>query len=235
MNVARWKRAGIVAGVSMIGACSTVLGFEDASLDPQWAADSGVPSGGGSGGGGGGGSGGEAGAAPGGSGGEGGVASCRTYCATVLENCVLKNKQYTSMDTCMGVCATWPAGDAEDPSGNTRACRHDNAVKAESTGEPDLHCPIAGPGGDGICGTNCGGYCAAMQDICPGFFASYEACEASCAMTTDLPGFNVSPANQIGNTVDCRLYHVSAATIDDAVHCPHASGEKPCILSDAGY
>ena len=235
----RWRRAGVVAAVSLVGACSTVLGFEDASLDPQWAADSGVPSGGAGGTGSTtseGGSGAVA-TGPGGAGGEGGegVASCRTYCETVQANCVLKNKQYTSIDTCMGICAVLPPGEADNPIGNTRACRYDNALKAESTGEPDLHCPVAGPGGEDTCGPNCSGYCAAMQDICPGYFASYQACEASCATTTDLPGFNVSPANQIGNTVDCRLYHVSAATVDSDEHCPHASGEFPCILSDAGY
>jgi hypothetical protein len=229
VNVVRWKRAGVVAGVSLIGACSTVLGFEDASLDPQWAADSGVPSGGA----GGDGSGGDT----SGGGGEGGglVASCRTYCEEVAANCVLKNKQYTSIDTCMGVCAVLPPGSADDPSGNTLACRYDNALKAKMTGEPDVHCPRAGPGGEDTCGPNCSGYCAAMLAICPGYFDTYEECEEPCAELDDEPGFNVSPANQSGPTVDCRLYHVSAATIGQEEHCPHAAGEFPCILSDAGY
>ena len=38
---------------------------------------------------------------------------------------------------------------------------------------------------------------------------------------------------QNGDSVQCRLYHVTAATLDSRTHCSHAAGVALCVDSDA--
>ena len=41
---------------------------------------------------------------------------------------------------------------------------------------------------------------------------------------------------QEGNSVQCRLFHVTAATLDPIAHCVHAAGLAPCatpVAADA--
>jgi len=226
----------LVAAVSLIAACSTVLGFEDASLDPLYAPpDSGVPNGGAGGTGGGSGGVGNASTSTSGSGGESDVVSCDKYCDTIMANCNLGNRQYESKDACLGVCKRMPPGQASDPTGNTLACRYSAAVTAADN-ETAFYCPGAGPGGNNICGTNCEGYCGIFMQVCKGgnWFVNYAECERECTALMDKPGYNVSPDNQSGDTLDCRLYHVSAACLSAPgsadFHCPHAAADNVCVV-----
>jgi len=230
------RDAAFVAAVSLIAACSTVLGFEDASLDPLYAPpDSGIPNGGSGGAGGGSGGGGKASTSTTGSGGGAPGVTCQKYCDTIMANCNLANRQYESMEACLGVCALLPPGNAADPTGNTLACRYAAAVSAGNA-EAELTCPVAGPGGDGQCGTNCAGYCAIFMQVCAAgnWFSSYSECERVCAGVPDPPGYNVSPDNQKGDSVNCRLYHVSAACLPGPTsadfHCPHAAADNVCVV-----
>src|SRR5688572_29391104 len=85
---------------------------------------------------------------------------CVDYCDAVMENCKGEFAVYSGMDTCLGVCSQLPPGDSIEPgSGNTVACRAAQAVLAGSTDEPEDHCPRAGPGGAGQCGSDCESYC----------------------------------------------------------------------------
>jgi hypothetical protein len=38
-----------------------------------------------------------------------------------------------------------------------------------------------------------------------------------------------STAIQDGDSVQCRLYHVTAATLDSRTHCSHAAGVALCV------
>ena len=116
----------------------------------------------------------------------------------------------------------------------TLACRADQARLAGTTGEVKLYCPPAGPGGgsgeDGgapLCGSNCDGYCSLMAAICPGSFPTLGACMDTCSSVPDVGGYNIAQTD--GNTIQCRLYHVSAATQASEVHCPHALGAMHCL------
>jgi len=40
--------------------------------------------------------------------------------------------------------------------------------------------------------------------------------------------YNVS--QQSGDSLQCRLFHVSAATMDPTTHCVHAAGGSPCSI-----
>jgi hypothetical protein len=193
--------------------CALVLGIEDANLDPL-------------------GGGGQAGS---GSGSDastvdaaGGEDGCALYCETVLSNCQGEHAVYASPEICTATCAFFEPGTAGDASGNTVACRTRHATLARSTGEPGSHCPAAGPGGDGSCGSNCEGYCTVFMRACLDFFGSQAACLDDCASAVpDLGGFDTSFTS--GNSLQCRLYHVSAASVDPATHCHHAAGHAVCL------
>jgi hypothetical protein len=170
-----------------------------------------------------------------------GSALCNTYCDAALGNCQDEYSVYASRDTCLGVCQklelAGKTGTSGDQSGNTIYCRLAQARSAKSTGEPQSYCFAAGPGGGNLCGSNCEGYCVLLQQTCPNDFktAQFNDSLAYC-LTTACPsiptldaGFN--SGQESGNSINCRLYHVSAANADDqapGIHCPHAAGATPC-------
>jgi hypothetical protein len=173
-----------------------------------------------------------------------GSALCINYCDAVMTNCPDPLYVYASRDMCMGVChqleVAGKVGNTGDQSGNTINCRLYQAQQAGSTGEKTTYCPVSGPGGNNICGSNCEDYCTLMQLTCPdqfknsdltiGFNGSLSICLTQCALLPVLDGgFNADL--QSGNNIDCRLYHVSAANADPTApqtHCPHAAGASPC-------
>ncbi|WP_438000313.1 hypothetical protein WMF26_11270 [Sorangium sp. So ce185] len=156
--------------------------------------------------------------------------ACASYCADVMANCTGENQVYSTLDTCHGVCAALPAGDPLEPVDNTLACRARQAELAGLTDEPAVHCPAAGPGGDGVCGTNCESYCALQAAACSPELPTQEECVAKCAGLRNVEGFDAIE-NHEGDTLQCRLVHVSSATVDPDEHCDHASlmPVEPCI------
>jgi hypothetical protein len=103
-------------------------------------------------------------------------------------------------------------------------CRLFHAGQVEVVGEAQTECPAAGPGGQGACGENCAGYCTLLEPLCPEEFDTN--CATECKALPDLGTYNSTLS--AGPTVQCRLYHVSAATQDADFHCPHAGGATPC-------
>ncbi|HEY6560471.1 MAG TPA: hypothetical protein VI072_24475 [Polyangiaceae bacterium] len=146
---------------------------------------------------------------------------CIDYCETALANCIGKNALYSGMDTCLGVCALLPPGDPLEPAGNTVACRAAQAELASSTGEPALHCPRAGPGGANHCGRDCESYCILLDEACPVESRGAPNCVTKCAALRDTKGFDVL-ADHEKDSLQCRLVHVSSATVKPVDHCPHA-------------
>lgn len=157
--------------------------------------------------------------------------SCETYCAVALANCTNERALYASESACLGTCEELELGDASDTSGDTVGCRLANAKLAASTGEVDEYCPNAGPGGNDVCGSNCDGYCEIMLSVCPEVFADEDDCATTCAGLTDMHDYSIN--EQFGDTLDCRLYHVTAATLD-TLHCDHASGALKCVPETDG-
>jgi len=152
-------------------------------------------------------------------------ASCDQYCQIVMQACVGDNAVYVNADVCLAVCATLAPGDSVEAEGNSVACRAAHARLAYD--EPDTQCRAAGPGGDGRCGSDCEAYCALYPQICPAEASaqgSKRDCLQSCQALVDQSRFNVV-ADHGGDTVECRLVHVSAAALEPAVHCAHAQLE----------
>jgi hypothetical protein len=75
--------------------------------------------------------------------------TCGDYCTTYFANCTNKLNSYKNMDDCQMQCATWYQGFDGQTDGDTVGCREYHAGVA--IGDPDTHCPHAGPGGGGVC------------------------------------------------------------------------------------
>lgn len=148
---------------------------------------------------------------------------CKSYCATITANCTSNNAQYASLQQCQGTCDAFTLGDEADRDGNTLGCRVYHADVAK--GDPAMHCTHAGPGGAGQCGRNCEGFCTIAAAACPGTYADAAACMSACAGFGDSEPFDAS--DQAGDSLACRLYHLTVATEDPTNHCPH-------ILPDSG-
>lgn len=145
---------------------------------------------------------------------------CEKYCSTVNQNCSGKNAVYASEATCYGVCARLPLGDENEPKDeNTVSCRLQRAKHAAM--EPDEDCRFAGPGGHGDCGENCEAYCGIRQGLCAQEFEESE-CVRLCGGLVDREEYSTN-TDQGGPNIQCRLWHISAATASDTlVHCGHA-------------
>jgi hypothetical protein len=166
-----------------------------------------------------------------GAGGDGGQASlCAQYCTAVTASCTGAFAVYTSYDTCLKVCAALPAGQPGDRKLNSVQCRLHAALVAQD--EVAHYCPIAGPGGNGECGTNCEGLCALRAQVCAEYVSTDVAsCLQSCGLLPDVRTYSIDPNVGLysGPHVECRLYHVSAAAAaDPEQHCLHVDGASPC-------
>lgn len=211
-----------------LGGCNSLLDLDAAHLDPSIGEAGGTT--------------GESGA-PSSSGGEGGAPEaasiCEQYCRAITDGCTEETTQYTDYDACLVTCPYFPEGARGDTTGNTLNCRLNYALKAAS--EPITYCTWAGPGGDGMCGSNCEGFCTLMSGVCTpsttraptDYFATTEDCLSTCAtIPAEGPYSAISKSTAGGADIyECRLYHVAAAIYaeDAALHCPHAMGRQLCV------
>jgi hypothetical protein len=175
-----------------LGACQAVAGLEDRELDPA-ARPSPNPA----------------------------SAECQSYCDTVMDVCTGDNAVYTTPELCLGVCAQLDPGDPIEPVGNTLACRVQEAKSAER--EPADHCRFLGPGGGGKCGSDCDAYCDLFPKVCPDEveYPTKASCLKACGGLTDQDRFDVK-ADHGGDSIECRLVHLSSATVKPDEHCAHA-------------
>jgi hypothetical protein len=152
---------------------------------------------------------------------------CTRYCRAVLDNCTGDLAVYASAMACETVCALLDPGQPGDDGVNTVECRLARAELARMTGEPADYCFSAGPGGGDACGRDCEGYCDVMTPTCDDL-GSREQCLSECAtVPIDTPPFSIR--QQFGDSIQCRLFHVTAATLDPALHCEHAAGQAVCV------
>lgn len=157
---------------------------------------------------------------------------CLDYCDTVMASCTGMNQQYASQQVCLLACELMDPGAPGATTGNNVTCRLSRAELAAATGEPANYCYTAGPGGGDVCGTDCDGYCTLMTAKCREL-GTFNQCLAACSIVPDLslppnPQFyNISM--QSGDSLQCRLFHVTASTLDPVNHCTHAAGNMPCL------
>jgi hypothetical protein len=156
---------------------------------------------------------------------------CDAYCADVMDVCKAPFEIYASRETCLGTCLVLPEGTAGDSFVNTVQCRMNQVQLAKQTDELD-YCRRAGPGGDGQCGTNCEGFCSVIVPVCgPEWYKDVDTCLAECSTVPDYHNYTV-PAPQ-EDSIQCRLYHATSATVSTE-HCSHAAGVIKCVAQPGG-
>lgn len=194
-----------LCAVALFG-CSDVLGIDEATCDPAVSECSGAAS--------------------------QTQTLCEQYCDAVEANCTGEFEVYVGRETCLSVCSYLPEGEEGDEGVNSVHCRLNQAHVVLTTGEPETHCPGAGPGGgpgpgggEALCGGNCEGLCSIMLGACDEY-DSFQDCLDECAEVPELEGY--STAQTTGDSQQCRLWHASAATQSTIPHCLHAAGASPC-------
>jgi hypothetical protein len=178
-------------------------------------------------------------------------AACQDYCDTVTRQCTDDYAVYAGVDQCLATCGNLPEGTSKDVSGDTVGCRHNAAASiVEST-----DCAIAGPGGAGVCGDNCESYCQLMSQACADpeyssfWLADVDLCVKQCqglrdrdhdpensATDSRFSAKSSAARDHNGDTVQCRLFHASAASspFGAAAHCWHAAlAPRPSVNKDA--
>jgi hypothetical protein len=177
---------------------------------------------------------------------------CPTYCAEIQANCTGANAQYPSETQCEATCKSFALGTANDkgPNQNTLGCRIYHAGTPSMTA-PGTHCAHAGPAGDvvtaavgaGTCGDACTSFCkleiatcgssdapiAGITPVAPAVpYQNVADCMTKCAgFATTTP---YSTAATSGNTLACRLFHLTNAANYAAMnmnttaqaHCGHS-------------
>jgi hypothetical protein len=158
------------------------------------------------------------------------LSQCSEFCDLVIENCQGANTVYRSREACMGFCRVLDEGDTnEGDSKNTLACRLDAARKAGALGAEGGECQNAGPGGGTLCGASlgqCENYCELFDKVCPTEIVKQqgEDCVANCRGLHDNGTLDARTAKDYegGDTLQCRLVHLTSAAAAPATHCSHA-------------
>lgn len=149
--------------------------------------------------------------------------TCDAYCATIGANCTGEWTQYGMPDFCTASCAAFPTGTPADTAGNTLGCRSYHAGAAAM--DPATHCVHAGPGGAGVCGANCDGFCSIAMHACPDAWPGLPECMTACGTFMDMEPYDASDVG--GDTLACRLYHATAAAFLPDPHCMHIKADSP--------
>ena len=143
-----------------------------------------------------------------------------SYCATINETSTGDLQQYGATAQCMATCAGFAPGAVGDEIGNSVGCRMHYALEASE--DPQTHCRVAGPGGNGVCGSNCEGFCQIQSVACVGpdqQFSTITQCIDVCNQYD--PSVAYSSMVTAGDSLACRLYHLTVASASAQVHCPH--------------
>ncbi|HVU03468.1 MAG TPA: hypothetical protein VHE30_17030 [Polyangiaceae bacterium] len=162
--------------------------------------------------------------------------NCDDYCRVVMAACTGDSAVYENEAECKATCAAFTPGQSDDQTENTLGCRTYHSYNALDIATS--HCPHAGPGGDGHCGTdNCESYCALLQTACAtdfaAAFASADACLTACEKVPGAAkesGATLKTAKSGGDSVSCRLLHLSRALAapTDPSECQAAIAGTAC-------
>ena len=154
--------------------------------------------------------------------------TCGEYCGVVVDACASFGAPYADEGACAQFCgpdAALPAGKHVDVSGNTVGCRLSHAtdaVAAADAGDTDLagvECAAAGRSGGDTCGTWCESYCHLALTRCS-LYADAAECESACATL----GADGVDGDLAGDTVQCRIAHLTLPTVGCAAAAPDGGG-----------
>ena len=137
---------------------------------------------------------------------------------------------------CKGVCAKFDPGTLADMGGATLGCHlYHGGMPAAS--DPGTHCPHAGPLGGGACGADCDNFCEIAVAVCSTQatppYADVAECKTACIDFVDTATVPYSAKVSSGNSLACRMYHLSVAASSSAnaeVHCPHVAATSSTCM-----
>jgi hypothetical protein len=160
---------------------------------------------------------------------DGGLAppSCEKYCTLVMAHCTGDDAQYASGEECHAFCRhlppTEPSRAGIEKEAPTVSCRQYWADSPAKT-DPKAYCLAAGPFGGNACGDRCTAFCGVLLSACTPdggvpAYASQAECASDCAAFSyrdaGLDGGGEAPDGPTsGDTLNCRLYRLRAATRD---------------------
>ena len=153
------------------------------------------------------------------------VPTCEEYCDILMDHCQNDLAQFSTNAACLAVCAVLPPGDPGDDLGNSVACRYFHAVNAGEA--PEVSCAHAGPAGSGVCGGGCESFCHLQGELCTGEHQQYTntaECTAECDTFPTTENFNTATADD--DSFNCRLKHLTYASLDPVTHCGHIVAES---------
>ena len=152
-----------------------------------------------------------------------------------MKSCTAANAQYKDAAECTAACGMLDAagklGKEGETMGDTVGCRQYHAGVAGMM-MPETHCAHGGPFGGGACGDLCENFCALAVPTCGTDAASMAEYKDAATCMTTCKTFDATKAYSImetaGNTLACRMYHLTVA-VADKTHCQHiTTGSDPC-------
>ena len=172
---------------------------------------------------------------------------CEDYCQIVMKACTATNKVYENDAQCLAVCKQLTPGTASDLMGvDSVGCRKTHSYNA-LTIDQIPHCQHAGPGGAGICGTDCPAYCKLLKAGCDASFKdafgagtdAVSKCESTCnAQHGETLSYSVTTAAAKGaNPIACRLLYTARALEhpdQQAVLCKSGPWARPTRTVSSG-
>lgn len=167
--------------------------------------------------------------------------SCERYCELVTANCTGDRAQYGSVDECLAFCAHVPleetGREVDEKEAASVACRQYWADGPSRT-SPETYCLAAGPFGDNACGDRCTAFCGVVLSACPPdgdhvAYRSHPECATDCAgfsfVDSGADGGGEGPDGPSeGDSLNCRLYWLRAATMDAGACVALAPQSEAC-------
>ncbi|MBK7579555.1 MAG: hypothetical protein IPI67_05035 [Myxococcales bacterium] len=152
---------------------------------------------------------------------------CKAYCDAVMKGCTGANAAYADRDSCIATCGKIPGGEAN--ADNSLECRTQQAELAVSTGEPEVHCPAAGPFGAGTCGSTCQAYCTLLAASCADKLVGVSDCVSACSGLRADKNYDLTSLDT-GDNLECRVAYAVKAAADPTTNCgPAALKSSGCV------
>jgi len=207
-TLARFALLATTFGTVGLVACNSVLGWDEARIDPILDAAA-IP--------------------------DTNELSCESYCALVAANCSGDNLQYLTPGICLAMCVFDP-GALTDEKTLSVGCRQHYAQLAKDN--PATNCLKAGPLGGKQCGDACQAFCQIEKERCETAYASVAACRTACAKFAydEKQQITRDQDQDTLNCRAYHLQAAFANVKAQKTHCPHTSEASDMCMPppDAG-
>jgi hypothetical protein len=149
---------------------------------------------------------------------------CENYCAHSAKHCDGQHS-YRDYDQCLQACDTLLPQQGNDDD-NSVQCRVKYVLEAATADDAATACAASDLHGNDTCGSWCEVYCDLMDANCSGQPAEYTD-SAACLSACQSFSADGQIKDDMGDTVQCRIFHAGVpAMLNAETACGHA-GESP--------